>query len=462
MTEADTGTRILVVEDEAAQRELIAEILEREGYHVRTAGDVEQGLAAIDDEIPDLVLSDWRMPGRDGGELLRLVTERGLGCAFVVMTAYGSISHAVEAVQLGADDYLSKPFERDALLMAVRRVMRTVELENENRRLRRLTREENRFGELIGRSPVMQKLYRTIEKVAATDATVLTVGESGTGKELVAGMLHRSSRRSSGSFVAVNCAAIPDTLIESELFGHEKGAFTGAHRRRQGRFEEADGGTLFLDEVASMPLPLQATLLRVLQEGKLTRVGGTGEISSDARVIAATNRDLGEMVQHGVFREDLYYRLNVVPVVLPPLRDRREDIPLLANEFLARAADRHGVDASSLPPAVLRLLIEYGWPGNVRELANVMERLVLLAEDGRIDIADLPAEITDTASRSGGPIELPPAGLDWNEMEAGLLRQALERSGGNRAAAARLLGLGYKTFLYRLERIGRESPEKGS
>ncbi|HSN55750.1 MAG TPA: sigma-54 dependent transcriptional regulator [Candidatus Sulfomarinibacteraceae bacterium] len=451
----DPEVSVLVVEDEAAQRRLMAEILAREGFSVRAVGTVDEALAAIDDEVPDLVLCDWRMPGRDGGELLAEVRRRALGCGFVVMTAYGSIAHAMEAVRLGADDYLSKPFERDALLLALRRVLRTRRLESENRLLRDAVGEGDRFGRLIGSSPAMQRLYRTIEKVAATDATVLVVGESGTGKELVARTLHRSSRRGDGPFVAVNCAAIPDTLIESELFGHERGAFTGAHRRRPGRFEEAAGGTLFLDEIASMPLPLQATLLRVLQERTVTRVGGSGETEVDVRVVAASNRDLPTLVAEGAFREDLYYRLNVVPIELPPLRDRREDIPRLAEAFLERACARHGREVDPLPPAVVRLLLEHGWPGNVRELANAVERLVLLAEGGRPSVDDLPPAIRrEVSGGAADPFRLPAEGLDWDAMEGSLLRQALERAGGNRAAAARLLGLGYKAFLYRLDKHG--------
>jgi DNA-binding NtrC family response regulator len=306
----------------------------------------------------------------------------------------------------------------------------------------------------------MQRLYRTIEKVGATDATVLVVGESGTGKELVARMLHRSSQRASGRFVALNCAAIPETLIESELFGHERGAFTGAHRRREGRFEEADGGTLFLDEVSSMPLPLQATLLRVLQERTFTRLGGSGEVASDVRVIAATNRDLGRLVEAGEFREDLFYRLNVVPIALPPLRERKEDLPLLARHLVERAATRHGIDVAPLPTSVLRPLLEHDWPGNVRELANVAERLVLLAEGGRVSADDLPAEVRSPAPAGTCPFRLPAGGISWDEVERGLLEQALERAGGNRAAAARLLGMSYKTFLYRLEKhLGVRSEE---
>jgi len=462
---------ILLVEDEAPQRQLISEILGRDGYAVREAGTVEEALSVIEEEVPDLILCDWRMPGRDGGEFLDEVRERALGSAFIVMTAYGSIAHAVDAVRRGADDYLGKPFEREALLLALRRVLRTRNLESENRKLREAIREGDGYGELIGRSQAMARLYRTIDKVAATDATVLLVGESGTGKELVARSLHRTSRRADRPFVAVNCAAIPETLIESELFGHEKGAFTGAHRRREGRFEEADGGTLFLDEIASMPLPLQATMLRVLQERRFNRVGGTGEVESDVRVIAASNQDLPSLVSDGGFREDLYYRLNVVPIELPPLRDRMEDVPMLASTFLEQASTRHGIDISSLPPSVLRPLTDYGWPGNVRELANVVERLVLLSEDGRPSIEDLPREIRDTGAGEGCPFNLPAEGIVWERVEGGLLSQALDRCRGNRAAAARLLGLGYKAFLYRLEKHGMagngsddvaESPEMGS
>ena len=449
----DPSVSILVVEDERAQRELIVEILERAGHELRAAADVDQALDEIGDEVPDLILCDWRMPGRDGGELLKEVRQRGLGCGFIVMTAYGSIAHAVEAIRLGADDYLGKPFEREALLLAVHRVIRTHRLERENRRLRDVVGDENRFGRLIGGTPVMQRLYRTIEKVAATDATVLIVGESGTGKELVARTLHRTSRRGDAAFVAVNCAAIPETLIESELFGHEKGAFTGAHRRREGKFEEANGGTLLLDEIASMPMPLQATLLRVLQERKISRLGGSGEIDVDVRVVAASNRDLPQLVADGRFREDLYYRLNVVPIELPPLRDRRDDVPLLANAFIEQAAARHGREVGALPPNVIRRLMDYGWPGNVRELANAVERLVLLAEDDGLDINDLPPALRGDADRTG-PVRLPSEGLDWDTMEESLLRQALDRCAGNRAAAARLLGLTYKAFLYRLEKHG--------
>ncbi len=443
---------VLVVEDENAQRAIISDIVARDGYTVRDAGSVSEAIAAMAVSVPDLVLCDWRMPGGDGGELLAAIRERGWSSAFIVMTAYGSITHAVEAIRRGADDYLSKPFEREALLLAIRRVLRTHHLENENQRLRSQVREHDRFGSLIGRTPAMQSLYRTIEKVGGSDATVLVAGESGTGKELVARNLHKASRRAKQAFVAVNCAAIPETLIESELFGHERGAFTGAHRQREGRFAEAEGGSLFLDEISSMPMPLQATLLRVLQERCFSRLGGSGEVATDVRVIAASNRDLPRLVADGGFREDLYYRLNVVTILLPPLRERREDIPLLAEAFRERAQQRHGITVEVLPPAILRCLMEHRWPGNVRELANAVERLVLLAEAGRVSVDDLPPEIRQPIAGQGCPFRLPPTGISWDQMEVDLLGQALEQAHGNRAAAARLLGLSYKTLLYRLEK----------
>jgi DNA-binding NtrC family response regulator len=454
---AVSAGRILVVEDEDAQRTLIAEIVRRRGHVVAESASADEALEAVDTEIPDLVLSDWRLPGGCGGDLLDELRRRGIGCAFVVMTAYGSIAHAVEAMQRGADDYLAKPFDRDALLLTIERALRTRRLLEENLRLRRSVAAFTGLAEMRGRAAAMQRLFGTIEKVAATDATVLITGESGTGKELVARTLHDHSHRRSGPFVAVNCAAIPGTLLESELFGHEKGAFTGADRRREGLFEAASSGTLFLDEIASMPPALQPALLRVLQERRFTRVGGRGEVDCDVRIVAASNRDLGAMVASGTFRDDLYYRLNVMPLRIPPLRERREDIPLLAEELLGRAARRHSLPARPLPPAVLRRLMAYAWPGNVRELANAMERLALLAENGVVRETDLPDEILAPPRPAVAPFLLPPDGVVWEELEASLVRQALERAGGNRTMAARLLGLSYKAFLYRLDKLAHES-----
>ena len=446
--------KILVVEDETAQRRLVAEILRQEGYQVREAPSGEAALAALGEDGADLVLCDWKMPGLQGGEVLAEVRRRGWPAAFIVMTAYGSIAHAVQAIRDGADDYLSKPFEREALLLAIRRVLRAARLEQENRELRQAISDREGFGELLGESEVMQRLFRTLRKVAATDATVLVTGESGTGKELAARAIHQASPRARGPFVALNCAAIPETLMESELFGYEKGAFTGANRRKEGKFEEADGGSLFLDEIPAMPLPLQAVLLRVLQDHRFTRLGGRGEVQCDVRIIAATNRDLNRMVAEGVFREDLFYRLNVFPVRLPPLRERREDVLLLADHFLNRVAHRYGLTVQPFPAAVRRRLLEHGWPGNVRELANAVERMALLAEDGTLCVDDLPGAPPPPSGEPGCPFLLPARGVHLDSVEAGLLRQALERASGNRAAAAKLLGLSYKTFLYRLEKHG--------
>jgi two-component system NtrC family response regulator len=368
-------------------------------------------------------------------------------------TAYGSIAHAVEAVRGGADDYLPKPFERGALLLAVQRTLRARALERENRRLAEEVGERDRLVELVGRSAAMQQVFRRVEKLAGTEATVLLTGESGTGKELAARALHRLSRRARGPFVALNCAAVPETLAEAEFFGAERGAYTGADRTRAGKLEAAHGGTLFLDEIGELPLPLQPKLLRALQERRFSRVGATAELESDARVIAATNRDLAAEVAAGRFREDLYYRLNVVAVEMPPLRARREDMPLLVEHLRERFDRRHGSRTEPFAPAVLRALVEHSWPGNVRELANAVERLVLLAEGGRARVEDLPPEVTG-GSRGGHRFQLPPGGLSFEELERDLLAQAVEMAGGNRARAARLLGLPYKAFLYRLDKFG--------
>jgi DNA-binding NtrC family response regulator len=447
------GERVLLVEDDADQRRLVASVLAGEGYVVAEAASAEAAAAELARAPVDLVLSDWRLGSGDGMELLARVRQSHPGTGFVMATAYGSIAHAVEAVRKGADDYLPKPFERGSLLLAVQRTLRARALERENRRLAEEVGERDRLVELVGRSAAMQQVFRRVEKLAGTEATVLLTGESGTGKELAARALHHLSRRARGPFVALNCAAVPETLAEAEFFGAERGAYTGADRTRSGKLEAAHGGTLFLDEIGELPLPLQPKLLRALQERRFTRLGGTAELPSDARVIAATNRDLGREVAEGRFREDLYYRLNVVAVEMPPLRARREDVPLLVEHLRERFERRHGTRTAPFPPALLRALVEHSWPGNVRELANAVERLVLLAEDGRARVEDLPPEVTG-GSRGGHRFQLPPGGLSFEQLERDLLAQALEIAAGNRARAARLLGLPYKAFLYRLDKHG--------
>ncbi|MCK7595059.1 sigma-54-dependent transcriptional regulator [Pseudomarimonas salicorniae] len=442
---------LLLVEDDAAQRTLVSDILDGAGFRVLSAEGLDAAVAQLG--VPELVmvLSDFRLADGDGLALLREVRQRRPELSFVLMTAYGSIQHAVEAIRAGADDYLAKPFERQALLLTVDKALRTRELREENRRLNDALGEREQLVDLIGRAPAMQRLYRQIERLAPTDATVLVQGESGTGKELVARALHRLSRRADRPFVAVNCAAIPEGLVESEFFGAERGAYTGAQSARAGHFENAHGGTLFLDEIGELPLALQPKLLRALQEGRISRVGGARETAVDVRVIAATNRELAIEVAEGRFREDLYWRLNVVGLTLPPLRDRREDIPLLVDHFARRAARQHGLPEVAFPRNVLRALIDRPWSGNVRELANTVERLMLLAEDGEPSLDDLP----DAPRRQAAPgFVLPAEGIDWDAMEHSLLQQALDLAQGQKKRAAALLGLPYKAFLYRLEKHG--------
>jgi len=449
--------RILIVEDEAEQRALLGEILRGAGYGVSAVGSAEEALDSLEESPADLVLSDWMLPGIDGMQLFGRVHERWPDTAFVIVTAYGTIARAVEAVQVGADDYLAKPFERSALLLSVERSLRSRRLADENRRLSEALGARDRLVDLIGSAPSMQRLYREVEKVAGTQATVLIGGESGTGKELAARALHALSPRSAGPFVAVNCAAIPEGLVESEFFGAEKGSYTGADRKRLGRMQAADGGTLFLDEVAELPLGLQPKLLRALQEHRVVPVGGHQELAVDLRLIAATNRDLKREVDEGRFREDLYYRLAVVPLWVPALRDRREDVPMLVEHFTRAAVRRHGLSRPRFASALTRRLLDHPWPGNVRELANVVERLVLLAEEGEATPQDLPPGF-EPVPEGGGGFRLGPEGISWDQHEKEILRQALELARGNRTRAAKLLGMPYKAFLYRLEKFGLRQP----
>jgi DNA-binding NtrC family response regulator len=441
---------LLLVEDDPAQRQLVGDILRGAGFAVRSAEGLQGALAALADPALQLVLSDYKLADGDGLALLREVRARRPELSFVLVTAYGSIQHAVDAIRQGADDYLAKPFERQALLLALDKALRTRALREENRKLSDALGERERLVDLLGTAPAMQKLYRQIERVAPTEATILISGESGTGKELVARALHKLSRRSAQPFVAVNCAAIPEGLVEAEFFGAERGAYTGANASRAGYFEQAQGGTLFLDEVGELPPALQPKLLRALQEGRITRVGGRGEIALDVRVLAATNRELKREMAEGRFREDLYYRLAVLTLTLPPLRERREDIPLLVEHFARRAAQQHGAPYAPFPKGLLRTLIDRPWPGNVRELAHSVERLLLLGEDGEPDEADLPG----AAPPAAAGFRLPPEGLDWDALERDLLQQALAQAQGNRTRAARLLNLPYKAFLYRIEKHG--------
>jgi two-component system response regulator AtoC len=465
--------RVLVVDDEENLRHMLQILLRREGYEAVGASSVDAALVEIDRQAFDIIITDLRMPGRNGLELVDEVRRRNLDTTVVVMTAYGSKEVAIEAMKRGAYDYLSKPFEADEVLLLLRKAEERERLFRENVSLRKQIRSggvepETGLGEMVAKSARMTELFRTIRKIAEFKTTVLVGGESGTGKELVARAIHRLSPRSALPFIAVNCGAIPGTLLESELFGHRKGAFTDANRDRKGLFEEATGGTLFLDEIGELPLPLQVKLLRVLQEEEIRRLGDTQDVKVDVRVVAATARDLADEVKRGAFREDLYYRLNVLSVHLPPLRDRREDIPLLVEHFVQRMNARMGLAVTGATAEAMRLLIDFDWPGNVRELENTIERAMVLTEGQQLDVDSLP----DRLRRPGATRVVAPPGVITTEddlsikrasrrAEEDLIRRALLRTGGNRTRAAELLEISHRALLYKIKEYGISIPKAG-
>jgi two-component system NtrC family response regulator len=432
--------------------------LRQAGYQVTVVADGAAALSAFREDLHDVVVTDIRMPELDGLELLRRLKAISPDTPVIVVTGHGTIETAVAAMKQGGFDFLTKPFPGDQLRLTLERALEFARLTRENRELRRVVEDRFSFANLVGSSPPMQALFERLELAAPADSTVLISGETGTGKELVARAIHYHSKRASGPMVTINCGAIPESLIEAELFGHEKGAFTGAVGRREGKFEAADGGTLFLDEVGEIPLNLQPKILRVLESGEVDRLGATRSIRVDVRIVAATNRDLEQMVTQGTFREDLYYRLAVVPVKVPPLRDRREDIPLLADHFLRKMIERTGRGDLRLAPEVFARFDAYDWPGNVRELENVVERMVVLSRDDRISADSLPEALRGDAGGGAGEgaarFPLPPQGVHLDEVERDLIRQALERHGGNRTQAARDLGLTRATLLYRMQKHG--------
>jgi len=453
-----TAGHVLVVDDEKSQRDIMTMILEGEGYTVEAASSVTQALALFRSHQADLVLTDLSMPERDGLSLLEELVKLDPEALVILITAYGTIGSAVQAMKKGAADFLTKPVDREELLITITKAFEKIRLVRENRQLKQQLYEKFKVDNILGHHVLMQEVFRVIKKVAASQATVLITGESGTGKELVARALHAHSPRAERPFRALNCAAVPETLIESELFGHEKGSFTGAQARQVGLFEAVDGGTLFLDEIGDLGLPLQAKLLRVLQEKEIRRIGGREDIKVDVRVVAATNRKLAAAIKQGTFREDLFYRLNVVSVHLPPLRDRATDIPQLVEHFLKKYTVASGKAVKGATNAALRLLIEYPWPGNVRELESVIERAVLLCESDHIDVEDLPPETRSRVTLLDRmDFDLPAEGFSLEEFERKLLETAMARSNGVIAKAAKMLGLTYKTMQYRLEKfqIGR-------
>jgi DNA-binding NtrC family response regulator len=445
--------RILVVDDERHQRDILKVILDSEGYDATTAGNGRQALRALREQPFDVVLTDLKMPDMSGIELLSELLQSQPGLCVILMTAHGTIDSAVDAMRKGAFDYLTKPLEREQILLVLRRAMERTRLVRENRMLHEQLRDRFRLENIVGAHGSMQDVFRIVHKVAASSSTVLIYGESGTGKELVARALHHESDRRDRPFYAVNVAALPESILEAELFGHEKGAFTGAESRKIGLFEQASGSTLFLDEVGDLKRDLQVKLLRTLQEREILRVGGTERVRVDVRIVAATNQDLEKGVREGRFREDLYYRLNVIPIVLPPLRERRTDIPPLVEHFIAKYGEP-GKPRDVGEPA-LRILMAHDWPGNVRQLESVIERALLLAEGDTIGPADLPASVRAgvSAPRSAVGLEIPDSGIDLEELERSLILKALEKAGGNVSRAARLLGLSRRTLQYRLEKI---------
>ncbi len=447
--------RVLLADDDESFRRVQEYQLTQAGYQVTACGDGEAALEAFRTTGHDLVVTDIRMPGLDGLEFLTRLRAISAETPVVVVTGHGSIATAVEAMKQGAFDFLTKPFPGDQLRLTLQRADEFRRLRTENRELRRAVEGRFSFENLVGSAPGMKKLFEAMELVAPTPSLVLVLGETGTGKELVARAIHFHSPRNKRPFVTLNCGAIPATLMEAELFGHRKGAFTGADADRKGKFQAADGGTLFLDEIGEIPVELQPKLLRVLESGSVDRVGEDNPVQVDVRIVAATHRDLEGMVRDGTFRRDLFYRLSVVPLAIPPLRERRQDIPLLAAHFLGRMALRTGRSGLEFDPATLDLLESYQWPGNVRELENVIERMVVLSRSDRLSPQAVPQEVRTAGGGTAGPgFRLPEQGLDLEALEIDLIRQALEVENGNQTRAAKRLGLTRNTLLYRMQKYG--------
>ena len=449
--------RILVIDDDAGLRKSLSLILSDAGYDVVQAEDGEEGLATAVEQDPDLILCDVRMPKLGGIEFLDRYREEGGRALVLVMTAYGGIELAVEAMKKGAYDYLPKPFGADEVLLTVRKAEEREQLRREVGRLRNEVRADQRFGDLVVGSPAMERALEIVRKVAPHDSPVLVTGASGTGKELIARILHRESGRAERPFIPVNCGGIPEQLLESEFFGFVKGAFTGADRDKLGLFEAADGGTLFLDEVGELPMALQVKLLRALQEGEVRRVGATDTRRVDVRIISATNLDLEEAVENGTFRKDLYYRLAVVPIHLPALRSRKEEIPRLVAYVLERQRERLRVDVASVDPEAMQILLDYSWPGNIRELENVLERALVLAEGPTITVEDLP-EVVRRPAPEGAGVSIDATDLSVKRqgarLEKHLIQLALDRTGGNKTQAAELLDLSPRALRYKVQEYG--------
>lgn len=454
MKKADSRTILLADDDENLRRVLEFQLGET-GYKVVTAVDGKEALTIFEQSEVDCIVTDLRMPKLSGLELLEKIKAKNGEVPVIVTTAFGEVETAVSAMKLGAFDYVNKPFNRDEILLTIERALNFSETRNENLQLRALVEREFQLDNVIGESAAMSDVMKMVERVSRSDVTVLVSGESGTGKELIAKGIHFSGRRRRHPFIPINCGSIPETLIEAELFGYKRGSFTGATTDTKGKFEAADGGTLFLDEIGQMPLALQPKLLRVLQEREVVRLGENNPRKFDLRVIAATNQDLEEMVAAGTFREDLYFRLAVVPITLPPLRMRRDDIPLLTNHFFRRAKKKHGFENLKMKPGVIRSLAEYSYPGNVRELENLVERLVVLSDEKDLMENDIPEYIREPDQTFGGvKMELPPDGISFEALEREVIAYALRLHNGNQSQAARYLNITRSALIYRMQKFG--------
>ena len=447
---------ILIIEDEAKMRRLLELNLGEDGFKTVSAPDAETGLRLLASEQVDLVLTDLKLPGMSGLELLQAVKRQNAALPVVVMTAFGSVETAVEAMKAGATDYVLKPFSLAEMRMVVQKELDVSRLREENRSLREALGEKYSHPNIVAGSAKMQEVLALVERVAPTNSTVLLGGESGVGKDLIARVIHEKSRRAAGPFIKINSTAIPENLLESELFGYEKGAFTGASSSKPGKFELADKGTLFLDEIGDVPPATQVKLLRVLQEREFERLGGTRTVKVDVRLVAATNRDLRAALEEGTFREDLYYRLNVVPIDIPPLREHKEDIPDLTNLFLSKFCRDSGRPVTTISPEATNLLLSHHWPGNVRELQNIIERACALAKTSRLEPGDIHIDSSPRNKATTSGEGFLPAGMTLDQWEDDMIREALKRAGGNKSQAARLLGLSRNALRYRLSKIGIE------
>lgn len=450
---------IIVIDDEHRQRDILQTILEEEGYEVHTAPSAEDGIKLIKALNPDVVITDLKMGGMSGMQLIDAIPDDLIKPAVIIMTAYGTISSAVEAMKKGAFDYLTKPLEKDVIVLTVKKATERMELLKENIRLQDALFGKFKIEGIVGESKSMKAVMEVVRKVTPTAVTVLIQGESGTGKELIARAIHYNSPRKKYPFTAINCAAIPENLIESELFGYEPGAFTGATHRKIGIFESTDKGTLFLDEIGDLPPLMQTKILRVLQDKEIRRIGGKDSIKVDVRIIAATNKDLEREVVKGSFREDLYYRLRVVTVSLPPLRDRKEDIKSLIKFFIDKYNNEFGKRIKGISDSSIKALMNYHWPGNIRQLESVIERAVLMSDTDMINLDDIKGELRLSTDKGILDIDIPDEGINFEELEKELIKKAMTKANNVAAKAARLLGMSYKTFWYRLEKFNISSKE---